>query len=187
MKSRYIALTQQPYCCVPTCLQMIMYRRELPLIEQEELGYALGLAVPEKARVLFPKALTQEPSSGWGTQIQNAEYSLDKAFEKLGIPLKAEFILASQLDSTEILKERLQTADPANDTVLCFSYGALWGTDSLAGHASLFDYVDGEEVWMVDPVADVPKHRRTSIDKLFNSIQKHGDQNQAGLWVISSK
>lgn len=82
--SRYIPLTQQPYCCVPACFQMIMYRHGIPLVPQEELAYELGLIVPEKDTYLFGKVRSGEkPSSGWGTQIQKDEYDPNKVFKSL--------------------------------------------------------------------------------------------------------
>ncbi len=47
--SRYIPFSQQPYCCVPTSIQMVMYRHNIPLVPAEELGYHLGLTVPKDA------------------------------------------------------------------------------------------------------------------------------------------
>jgi hypothetical protein len=43
--SRYVPFTQQPACCVPTCIQMVMYKNDIPLIPSEEIGYPLGLIV----------------------------------------------------------------------------------------------------------------------------------------------
>lgn len=38
MPSRYLAITQEPYCYVPTTLLMILLRRGLPLIQIADIG-----------------------------------------------------------------------------------------------------------------------------------------------------
>ena len=87
--SRYVPLTQQNWCCVPTCIQMIMLKHEVPLLAAEFLGYHLGLIVPEQELKYFWNARTgKRPSSGWGTQIGNQKYEPNLVFEKLNIPLK---------------------------------------------------------------------------------------------------
>jgi hypothetical protein len=45
--SRYVPLTQQKWCCVPTCIQMVMIKQGIPLQPAELIGYELGLIVPE--------------------------------------------------------------------------------------------------------------------------------------------
>jgi hypothetical protein len=70
--SRYILLTQQSYSCVPTSIQMIIYRNNLPLVPVEEIGYHLGLTAPPEDEHLFHKVrVAEEPhiSSGYGTNI----------------------------------------------------------------------------------------------------------------------
>lgn len=65
MKSRYIPFTQQEYCCVPACIQMVMYKNSIPLVSQEDIGNALGLTVPEEDAYLFKSPQTGEkPRAG---------------------------------------------------------------------------------------------------------------------------
>jgi hypothetical protein len=95
--SRYVPLTQQKYCCVPTCIQMVMYASGLRLVPAEELGHHLGLTVPEEDVSLFWQVRTGErppAPAGWGTQIYRGrdEFSLNKAFRSLDIPLKANLV-----------------------------------------------------------------------------------------------
>lgn len=51
--TRYIPFTQQKSCCVPTSISIIMYKRNIPLIPQEVLGYYLGLIVDPEFKNLF--------------------------------------------------------------------------------------------------------------------------------------
>ncbi len=98
----YIPLTQQPFCCVSTCIQMILLRRGLPLYSQEEIGYELGLVVPKEYANLFQKVRTgKKPSAGWGTQINKPNYSLNNFFLKYKIPLKKEYFPPSALEKPD--------------------------------------------------------------------------------------
>ena len=66
--SRYIPLTQQKYCCVPTCIQMVMVRRGIQLQPAELIGHHLGLIVDTESAKYFWNVTTGErPSSGYGT------------------------------------------------------------------------------------------------------------------------
>jgi hypothetical protein len=70
--SRYIPFTQQPSCCVPTCIQIVMYRHDIPLRPAEEIGYHLGLVVSPDRSKLFSNVRTaaEAPSSaGYGIQL----------------------------------------------------------------------------------------------------------------------
>ena len=86
--SRYIPLTQQPYLCVPACIQIVMYKHNIPLVPQEEIGYHLGLTVPpDAAKSFFKVRVADQPpvNSGYGTQIQTLEYEPNQAFNKLKV------------------------------------------------------------------------------------------------------
>lgn len=182
---KYIPFTQQPYCCVPTCVQMVMYRRGLPLIEQEEIAYELGLTVPESDSHLFHKVRTGKmPSSGWGTQIQEKDYSLQIFFDNYGLQLKFE-IKNSFKNSDELGRylSKLQ-GDGDTDVILCFDYGKLWGLNRRGGHVCVLERIAGSEVHIIDPERNVPKRRTVNINSLFKAIDFHGEHNSTGVWVI---
>lgn len=86
---KYLPITEQPYCCVPACIQMILLRRNMRLISQEEIGYDLGLIVPQKYKSLFKKVqMGKKPKAGWGTQTGKPVYSINNFFRKNKINLK---------------------------------------------------------------------------------------------------
>lgn len=88
--SRYIPFTQQPSCCVPTCIQMVMYRQDIPLLAAEEIGHHLGLTVPPERSALFYGDVETEVSDGFplgGIRSHLPEYHPNAAFARLGIPL----------------------------------------------------------------------------------------------------
>lgn len=183
---KYIPFTQQPYCCVSACLQMVMYRHDIPLVEQEDLAYELGLIVPKEDAILFQKVRTSEkrPISGWGTQIQNPKYEINKVLSKLGIRLRVNAM--TDIDSIEQLRQILsEVIEYDKDALLCFDYGTLWQLEySNGGHVCVFDKLEGDTVWLVDPERNVPKSRKVDIHQLYKAIISHGRENMTGVWIV---
>lgn len=184
--SRYIPFVQQPYCCVAACLQMVMYRHDIPLISQEALAYDMGLTVPEEDAGLFAKVRTGEkPASGWGTQIQKPEYDINVVLAKHNIPLSVE--IDTSVLTEELLQAKLQAIqDKDGDALLCFDYRVLWGGEPGQGHVCVFDRIDGNDIWIVDPERNVPKNRKTSISHLAKAMNFHGPENTCGIWEIKA-
>ena len=187
MELRYIPFTQQAYCCVPACFQMIMYKHAIPLLAQEEIAYELGLTVPDKDAHLFAKVRTgKKPPAGWGTQINKPEFSVNKVFAALGIPISMERLSTKDFKSPNELGRllhRIQSRD--GDALLCFDYGKLWGLDYKGGHVCVFNSVNGAEVTIVDPERNVPKLRTTTLDRLHEAMDFHGDHNSTGVWLLN--
>lgn len=189
--SRYIPMTQQPYCCTPTSILIIMYKLGLPLVPQEELGYHLGLTVPPKDKGLFWNVrVSDKPptAAGYGTQIQKPEYDPNKAFAKLGIPFKFTYNLIDNFDTAKEVRSYLQDVEQHNqDVIVCFRYGTLYDTDSSNGHASVFDrYLpETDEVRLIDPERTVPKWRVVPLEKLFKAMKEHGADKAGGFWEMA--
>lgn len=188
--SRYTPFTQQPYCCVPTSIQIIMYKLGVPLVPQEKVGYHLGLTVPPKDKDIFWHVrVSDKPpaASGYGTQIQKPRFNPNNAFKKLNLPLKFTYNLIDEFNSIDEARRYLKLAEKENrDVVVCFKYGELYDTDQTYGHASVFDrYLPKtDEVRLVDPIPHVPKWRVVPLQKLFESMRDHGPNNAGGFWEI---
>lgn len=188
--SRYIPFTQQRSCCVPTCIQMVMYRHNIHLIPSEELGYYLGLVVsPERASLFYNvRTSDNKPSAGYGTQIYNPEFEPSKVFKKLGIPLTLTIKPINKFNSKEEIINYLKNAESSDeDILLCFNHGAL--TDDLSsdwGHVCVFDRIVGDMIRMVDPSPDSPKWRLVSIEKMFTAMKEHGEKKSRGFWEIET-
>ena len=189
--SRYIPFTQQSYCCVPTSIQMVMYRHGFPLVPAEDLGYHLGLTVPPEDEHLFHKVrVTQEPpvASGYGTQIQLAEYEPNKAFQSLDIPLVFSQQLISGISSVEDLMTILQKIEADDsDALLCFNHGVIRGAyEPNTGHVVVFDKIIGNKVQIVDASPRNPKWRLIELDILYSAMAQHGDDNFGGIWLLTN-
>jgi len=187
--SRYIPFTQQTKCCVPTSLQMVMYRNNIPLIPAEELGYHLGLVVPLDGGGLFWNARvadTPPSKAGYGTQIYNAEYELNKVFKKLGIPLKVDKILASEIKNTDNLVAILSNIENNNiDALLCFNDGVISGKyEEYSGHVVVFDRIVNGEIQIVDASPKQPKWRLINPDLMLEAIKQHDNTSSGGIWIL---
>lgn len=181
---RYIALTQSPYCCVPTALLMILIRRGLPLLQVSEIGYELGLAIPEETRALYPEArIDVRPASGFGTEIQNPQYSLNAFFERHQYPVRETFFPCSPVPGVSWLENLI--AEDA-DIIACFNNAALFGGESDWGHVCLIDSVSDDSVILIDSEVQKPKFRTVRFEKLCAAIDKHGEGNRGGFWVVRS-
>ena len=62
-KPPYKPIDQKQYCCVPTCVSMILNRRKIPHGTQDEIGYDLGLTVPKEKVHLYTKVRTGKSQS----------------------------------------------------------------------------------------------------------------------------
>jgi len=189
MKSRYIPFTQQPYCCVPACIQMVLYKNDLPLKSQEEIGNALGLRVRPESAHLFENVSTQEPKTGiWGTQIGNQRYEINDAFKNLGIPLAVTIQHIKDIKSADELEKMLyEVEQTGGDALVCYKYGVLWNTDSNSGHVSVFDRIIDGKIRLVDPEQQVPKLRLNDAGRLYEAMVEHKAAAVPGVWIFSSK
>lgn len=188
--SRYIPLTQQPACCVPTCLQMVMYKNNIPLISAEEIGYHLGLVVhPDKSKYFYNvRTSAEKPLAGYGTRIYLPEFEPNMVFENLGIPLLFTVMSISEIAGADELARTLQEIEANDrDALLCFNHGALLGEiEKDWGHVVVFDRVDGR-ARIIDPSPEHPKWQFIGLDKIFEAMVKHGDNNLGGVWLIDKK
>jgi hypothetical protein len=185
--SRYTPFTQQAACCVPTSIQMIMYRRGIPLIPAEELGYHLGLTVPPDEARLFHHVRTADapPSAaGYGTQIYNPAYEPNRVFAELGIPLHFRMTLAGALETeSDLLDELGAVASNDGDALLCFNHGVVrGGYEPNSGHVAVFDRIVEGGVRIVDASPVQPKWRVVAPAVLLDAIQRHGNENSGGIW-----
>lgn len=189
--SRYIPFTQQSNCCVPTCIQMVMYRNEIPLRSAEEIGYHLGLVVPPDRMRLFYSARTaaETPSSaGYGIQSHLPEYEPNAAFARLKIPLHFAIDPIKDISSPSELLEKLRVYERDDiDILFAFNLGTLLNDPSLAEahHACVFDRLEGERVRHIDPSFYGPKWQTFDVEQLFNAMKKHVSPEYGGIWLLT--
>lgn len=186
--TRYVPLTQQPYCCVPTCLQMIMLRHNIPLVPAELMAHHMEVIVPKKKGALFWNVQTtsKRPKAGYGTNL-NEDLTADAMFKKLGIPLKMKWNLIDNFNSVIEVKKYLQkVVKQKKDVLVCYQYGSLFNTSYDGGHVCVLDqvYPTKGEVRFIDPGEDVAKWRTVTISKLYKAMKAHGADKMGGFWEI---
>jgi len=163
---------------------MVLMRRKLPLFQVEKIGVELGLAVPADCRELYPSArIGVRPSSGYGTEIQNPQYSLDAFFQRQGLPLRENFISNPPDDFPQWVKSQLESD---HDLLVCFNHKSLFGGDADWGHVCLVDSVDSSSITLLDPSPKEPKFREVSAELLVGAMNLHGPKNRGGIWILGS-
>ena len=48
----------------------------------------------------------------------------------------------------------------------------------------VFDRIEGDTVWMIDPEQNVPKFRAVPVEKLYRALKKHGADAFNGLILL---
>ena len=187
--TRYVPLTQQKWCCTPTCFQIVMLRHNIPLVPAELIGYHMGLIVPKEALTYFWNARTGErPPSGYGTQASKKKYAPNVVFRKLEIPLKLTWRLINTFKSIKDFKKYLvEVEQNDSDVLVCYDWGKLFDKpDYQGGHVCVLDkvYLEKNDIRIIDPEYNAPKWRVVDIDKLFEAMKFHGSENSGGFWEI---
>jgi hypothetical protein len=157
----YQTVNNRPYYCVPSCIQMVLKRRNLPVVSLEEIGKNLG--------IIIPGAGIKKPPYGWGTRLDIPRYSLNNFLEKENIPLKcskyhfnniSEF---SQFVTYNLLKGK--------DILAIYRYGTLYHKNIPWGHASLIQSIKGTKIKLKDPNDNELKS--VTIDNLVEALVNH--------------
>ncbi len=193
--SRYIVLTQQSFCCLPTCIQMVMIRHNIPLVQSEELAYHFGLSVTKEFKHLFwnPRLVDKLPKqySEPTTRISKPEYEPNKVFKQMGIPLRFSQTLINQFkkfnDFEEYLKEAIKEG---RDTLICFDW-EIANPDYFDnyiggyGHVALLDkLINDKEIRYIDPEHGYSKWPIIKIETLYEAMKSHGSDRGAGFWEL---
>lgn len=183
---RYVHITEKPYCCVPTVLQMIQARRGLRSMSQDEIGWELGLIVPPEIKSKFIKVRTgPKPRAGYGTQTSKPQFSIENYFTRNHLPLSITCVSAASISELGYIICSALNQD--NDIVLCLNSLHLLGDGDLEHVFLIEGYNEAfNQVTVVDPAIGAPTHRTTTFDSIFKTMQNHSVSILDGLWIISA-
>lgn len=190
--SRYVPLTQQKYCCVPTCIQMVMLRHNIPLQPAELIGHHLGLIVDFESSKYFWNVTTGErPSSGYGTRISKPEFGPNTMFKRLNIPLKMTWSLINKFKTINDFCRYLSSVVASDqDILVCYDWPSLFHPtlNDHWGHVCVLDKVDmgKDEMRIVDPSPNSAKWVTVKISDMYRAMQVHGAKNSGGFWELSN-
>lgn len=183
MTPKYNPKTEKEYCCVPAVLQMIQERRGLKYTSQDEIGYQLGLIVPNEKVHMFSKVrIGIMPKTGWGTQTSKKQYSINNYFITNNLPLKLTIYNIKAIGNASDFV--IQNFVNDNDIIICYNSQLLWGNGDTE-HVSLIQEIGNEELTIIDPAIGVPKIRKTRLSKLIRVLNSYKASSQCGFWIVS--
>ena len=183
---KYTRVIQDPQCCVPACIKMILLRYKLRQLSQEKIGYELGLTVSPEDKDIFNKVrVATSPDDLIGTQLHKKEYSLNDFFEKYSYPLKYEY---HYIDEPNLIKGFLDE-NKDYDIIVCFEIKGIYtkginkpNVIPSGGHVALIENFENNQLTLVDGWFDSCKI--VSIEEIAKAIKVHGQKNAAGFWLI---
>jgi hypothetical protein len=193
--SRYIPFTQQPSCCVPACISMVMYRRGIPLLPLELLGWHLGVIISPENRELFwkarsgPKPISGWGTSGWGTYLSKGRHHPNRVFPRLQIPLEMIFHPISSFTKKGSLRRFLiHAVEKDLDCIVCYDTGVMHGRREHTGHACVLDrvYPRRGTLRLIDPGRFCQKWTTVPLERLYRAMKSHGDEKFGGVWEFRS-
>lgn len=166
---------------------MILLRRNLAVLSQEEIGQFLGLVVSEKDKHLFSDRIKsgERPKAGYGTQISKEKYSLNKFFNREGIPLQAKKI--EEIEGSKVQKAIEENLKKGNDIIALHHNKIIDKNGKDCGHACLISKISGNKLTFVDPSPETKKEYSVGLDRLLYAMTDKCDGNKRALWVIFGK
>ena len=186
-QARYIPIKQQPYCCMQSCFQMIMARRDIPLVSQAVMATMMGLVVPPKDKDKFPDARVSDVPP-YGTIIMSDAMMPSEVFKKLHIPLVATLVRIDEFDGEDDISDYL--VDKLNDGVdlmVGVQIGKLYGNTLPYSHSLLVDSYNPESsmVRLVDPEPNMPQCLDVSLPTLIDAMEELGARNWGGFIEVT--
>ncbi len=181
-KSRYIPFPQQLYCCVPACIQMVLYRRGIPLIAQEIIWKYLWLRIPKEKEYLFDVIKAgEEPKAWYWTQV--SKYPISNFFVQNNIKLKEEYFFLDDIKTD--IKIWIQDIIKNNwDILVCLNLKSLDEKSEDIWHILLIDSFDWDNIVLLDPRNINPKYRPVKFEVMINAISHHWRSRRWWFWVI---
>jgi len=186
----YRPFYQLPFCCVPATIQWILYRHNLDIIDQEMIGYELGLRLPKKVSYFFSnpdlKYYPNNVTIQWGTQIFTKGYTINDFFKKYNIPFRIskQHYFDNKQDLRRFLINNLKNN---NDIILRLNNKLLNKDKKGCGHFSLIIQYDSNNriITIGDP--NPAFYKQMTEDDILYSISDKIDGIQRGLFVIRIK
>jgi hypothetical protein len=187
-KFKYRPIMQLPHCCVSATLQMILYRRGLDILTQEEIGANLGLRMPMRMRELFSDEriewLPDDSKENFGTQIRKKGCGINYFFKRKGIPLRISKL--RKMKSVDNIENFLQENMNDNNDIIS-SYNA-WlkskGKYKYVGHFALVEKVDfkNKKVLLCDP--EIPFWKEIGFGDLVYQMSMEIDGRVRGFYKV---
>ena len=173
----YKHLVQKIHLCGVTCLQMVLFRRNIWL-EQEELAQTMGARIRSKSQHLFRLPLKIDDHDAglnlW--EFPNNNSWLEQHH------LKAEMFKLSQIDDLkEFITKNLQKG---NDLIVNFKRTAYY-PEKEWGHYALINSITEDQIELCDPSPQGKPYWKTPLTKLQHAMDNSWDNQERGIIIIS--
>lgn len=133
LKPAYRHIVEKPYLCGPACVQMILIRRNLSWIDQEEIAAGLEkFGVTRDAVKSFTKKLRIVPKKDAGIYMKDFAKSLPKFFRKRKLPLRVERYFVSKINDVE--KFIIRNLKEGNDIIANVRMEPILKKEKAYGH-----------------------------------------------------
>jgi len=74
------------------------------------------------------------------------------------------------------------------DVMICFDVSVIYNQPHNSGHVVLFERTEDNCIMVLNHgIKTGVIEKKLSPQELFRAIELHGEQNMAGLWVVTSK
>lgn len=183
----YRSFHQLPFCCVPATLQWVLYRRGLDILDQETIGVALGLRMPEKFAYLLSNpevVVLPDDAPEHGTQIFTKGYTINEFFEKFAIPLSLsqQYRFNGERELNVFLRENVKTE---NDVIIRF-HNAVFKKGKGAGHLAVVTDFDHKTSVATIGDPNPPFLKRMTLQEILRAMSGDIDGQERGMFVITS-
>lgn len=183
----YKHLVQKPSLCGPACLQMVILRRDLGWIDQEEIAKELGARIGRKQVSSFNtklKIAKDEDETDRGLQLKEfKEKKVHDFFAKHKLSLKAEVFFISQVKNP---KSFIQESIKAGNDLMVNFHHKPFHKEKNWGHFVLVSEISGDKVTLCDPGTTSKIFWQAPLEKLVRSMEKKYDPLERGFVVFSS-
>ncbi|MBQ9834522.1 MAG: hypothetical protein IJO33_04955 [Bacilli bacterium] len=163
---RYKLIKQEPYCCVPRCLQMIFDKNNIPYDSQIEMAQELGLINDQEYK---------------GTQVNKEEYSITNYLKKHKIPLSFKYFFITDYNEAKMFLSKYIE----DDIIVCYKRGVMFNKQMEGGHATLIEKIKDDSITLIYPEDD-QGYRVVTLEKMLEAIKCHGKENMAGFWLFEN-
>jgi hypothetical protein len=177
----YKHLNQKRGLCGPTCIQMILLRKDV-WVDQERLACDMGTRILKdyKDYFMLPFKTVDKPGFNYGIKMTEFDKEpISKILNKSG--LRAEVHMLSDIENaSDFILENLRKGF---DIMACFKMEPIDGRDF--GHFALIAEHDGKDsVTLCDPDYENKCFWQVKVEKLVEGMKDTWDGYERGLVVI---
>ncbi len=183
-KPAYKHLTQNPSCCWPTCIQMVLFRHWI-WVEQEQLAYDLWLVIEENNKDFFIFPFRIVPKGDINHWLKLYRFESEEIISVL-----KDFWFQSRViyysDIWDFEKLIIENISKNNDIVINFKWEWIKNNLYTWWHFVLLSSYDSEKkvVTVCDPTSRAKNYWDVGKEELENALSDKWDWRERGIIII---